>query len=49
MNCSQFIDPVSCSHCGRILICDTEVAVSNPFAVMTDIFVIEFTEFSENI
>ena len=43
---------VSCWHCGSILVSYTRgscMAGSNPFTVMTNIFVIEFNEFSENI
>ena len=43
---------MSCWHCGSILVPHTRggyVAGSSPFTVMTNIFVTEFTEFSENI
>ena len=50
MNWAQFKDPVS--KCGSILAShgrDGYVAGSSPFIVMTNIFVTEFSEFSENI
>ena len=43
---------VSCLCCGSILVSYTRggcVAGSNPFTVMTNFFVTEFAEFSENI
>ena len=53
MNWSQFTDPVSHMCLASPVVAPwsltQEVAGSNPFAVMTNIFVTEFTEFSENI
>ena len=56
MNCTQFKDPVShtCHMCpsGNVITSwslTQEVAGSNPFTVMTNNFVIEFTKFIENV
>ena len=52
MNCSQFKDYVPCWHCGSILVLNIRggcVAGLSHFAIMTNIFVTEFAEFSENI
>ena len=57
MNWNQFKDPVSymCLSywgCGSILVSNTRggwVVDSSPLTVMTNIFVTEFSEFSENI
>ena len=43
---------VSCWHCGSIMVSYTRggwVGGLNPFTLMTNIFVTEFSEFSENI
>ena len=49
---SSFLSHVSCWHCGSILVSYSRrgwVAGLSPFTVMTNIFVTEFSEFSENI
>ena len=53
MNWAQFKDPVSHMCLAGAVVASwsltQEVASSNPFTVMTNIFVTEFVEFSENI
>ena len=53
MNRAEFKDPVSHVCLAVIVVVSwfltQEVAGSSPFTVMTNIFVTEFSEFSENI
>ena len=53
MNWAQFYDPVSHLFLAGAAVSSwfltQEVAGSSPFTVMTNIFVTEFSEFSENI
>ena len=47
MNLGQLKDPVSHMCLAGAVV--QEIAGSNPFTVMTNIFVTEFSEFKENI